>query len=359
MKQRHIDNKKRVFFLETTGVTELVHTKTLLRNVSIDDRQIIGMGRSSTVYQIDSKTIIKIYDEHVPVELIRREMEQARRAYISGIPTAVPFGLVGADDSYGIVFERIIPGVTIGNAITEHAERFDEITKKYTKLLKLIHQTHIGEESGLPAEKDIWLSWVDGMSPYYSASEIGFLRNMVAGIPERNTVVHCDFHENNVLVSEDDLILIDMADIGYGHPIFDLAGGAFRVHASLIPGRQAHHGLSAQNMQSFWEAVLRFYFDTEDSEELSKIQDVCLAFGLVRSALFPMKHVHISDELRRIHIDDARRNLFPRQNWALQQLEDLEQFFPNSDIKAGAGARRSDMQTKNESGVIPYEKGRN
>jgi hypothetical protein len=63
--------------------------------------------------------------------------------------------------------------------------------------------------------------------------------------------------------------------------------------------------------------------------------------------------------LRRIHIDDARRNLFPRQNWALQQLEDLEQFFPNPDIKAGAGARRSDMQTKNESGVIPYEKGRN
>ena len=128
MKQRHIDNKKRVFFLETTGVTELVHTKTLLRNVSIDDRQIIGMGRSSTVYQIDSKTVIKIYDEHVPVELIRREMEQARRAYISGIPTAVPFGLVRADDSYGIVFERIIPGVTVGNAITEHAERFDEIT---------------------------------------------------------------------------------------------------------------------------------------------------------------------------------------------------------------------------------------
>ena len=299
------------------------------RHVSTDNYQILGAGRSSIVYQIDSETIIKKYREHVPIEMIHKEMEQARKAFLSGIPTAIPFELVRADDSYGIIFERIVPGDTIGNTITEHRERFDEITKKYTELLKQIHHICAGEESRFPAEKDIWLSWVEGMKPYYSEAEIGFLRKMVEDIPERNTMVHCDFHENNVLISGNDLILIDMIDIGYGHPIFDLAGGASRAHVSMIPGRHAHHGFSAEDMQLFWRTVLHYYFNTEDSGKLNEIHDMCLAFGLVRSALFPMKHVHISDELRQIHIDDARQNLFPRQDWALQQLGNLGKFFPD------------------------------
>ena len=327
MAQGRIEGRQNEFFLETAGAAGLVHGKTPLRRVSTDNCPIIGAGRSSTVYQIDSETIVKKYDKYVPIEKIRKEMEQARKALDSGIPTATPFDLVWADDSYGIVFERIVPGHTVGNVITEHVERFEEVARSYTELLKRIHRTRIEKESGFPAEKDVWLSWLEGMKPYYSEPETAFLREMLEGIPDRNTLVHCDFHENNVLVSGDDLILIDMADVGYGHPIFDLAGGAFRAHASLIPGRQAHHGLTAENMQLFWEAVLRYYFDTEDPEKLDMVQDMCLAFGLVRSALFPMKHVHISDELRQIHIDDARRNLFPRQGWALQQLGNLGRLF--------------------------------
>ena len=327
MKQEHFEDEKLASSPETAVAAEQARAGASLRHVSTSNYQVLGAGRSSTVYQVDSGTIIKKYDARVPIETIRKEMEQARMAHSSGIPTAIPFDLVRADDSYGIIFERIVPGDTVGHTITEHMERFDEITKEYTELLKQIHRTSVGEESCFPAEKDIWLSWVEGMKPYYSEAEIDFLRGMVCGIPERSTMVHCDFHENNVLVSGDDLTLIDMVDIGYGHPIFDLAGGAFRAHVSLIPGRRAHHGFSAENMQLFWGAVLRYYFDTDDSETLNEIQDMCLAFGLVRSALFPMKHAHIGDELRQIHIDDARQNLFPRQDWALQQLGNLERFF--------------------------------
>ncbi len=31
--------------------------------------------------------------------------------------------------------------------------------------------------------------------------------------------------------------------------------------------------------------------------------------------------------MRRLHIDDARRNLLPRREWALRQVEDLARFF--------------------------------
>lgn len=301
-----------------------------LRHVSTEHCRILGAGRSGVVYQIGPETILKKFDEHVPIEKIRKEMEMAGKAFAIGLPTAMPLDLVRADGSYGVVFERITPADTLGKTITEHRERRDELTGKFTELLKRIHHTRVEKEDGFPPEKEIWLEWAEGMAPYYSEADNGFLREMLQGIPERNTLVHCDFHENNVLVSGNDLAVIDMADLGYGHPIFDLAGGAFRAHASLIPGRQAHHGFSAAEMQRFWQTVLRDYFETEDPEELNRIQDVCCAFGLVRSALFPMKHVQIRDELRQIHIDDARRNLFTRKDWALRQLENLGQFFPQS-----------------------------
>lgn len=283
------------------------------------------------MYLIDSETLVKKYDEHVPLEKIRQEIDRARNAFIYGVPTAMPLELVRADDSYGIIFERIAPADTVGHTITEHPELFDEMVDKYTDLLKQIHQTPVGEDACFPAQKDTWLGWVEGMKPYYHASEIGLLCKMVEGVPDRNTMVHCDFHENNVLVTGENLVLIDMVDTGYGHPVFDLAGGAFRAHVSLVPDRHAHHGLSADNMQQFWRAVVSRYFDTNDAAELEEILDMCLAFGLVRSALFPMKHVHISDNLRQIHIDDARQNLFTRQDWAIRQLGNLGRFFLDGD----------------------------
>ena len=317
--------------LEMTGFTEMMNVEKQLKNVSTKNCKFLGAGRSSNVYRLNPETIVKKYDSHVPVEKIRREMALARKAFVSGISTAIPFDLVKADDSLGVVFELIAPADTVGNTISAHMERFEELTKKYTALLKQIHHTKLEDKEKFPSVADTWMGWLEGMKPYYSEDEFKLMEEMLRGVPLRDTLVHCDYHENNVLVQNDELILIDMADIGYGHPIFDLAGGAFRAHASLIPGREAHHGLSAENMQVFWKTVLRYYFETEDSDTLQQIHEMCEAFGLLRSALFPMKHVQISEELRRMHINDARTNLFPRRDWALQQVKNLAQFFPENE----------------------------
>ena len=59
---------------------------------------------------------------------------------------------------------------------------------------------------------------------------------MIAAVPERSTMVHCDFHAGNVMYQRGEIVVIDMADIGYGYPIFDLAGKIFLLpfHCSAI-----------------------------------------------------------------------------------------------------------------------------
>lgn len=164
-------------------------------------------------------------------------------------------------DIYGVVFEMIANADTVGRTITAHLDQFDEITEKFVATYKIIHSTDIKEY------------------------ETALLHKMIDVIPERTTIVHCDFHASNVMYQEGQIVVIDMADIGYGHPIFDLSGNA-RYSGSAT--RQKVHGMTQENMLRFWDKLLTLYFNIKDDDTLAKVKNMCNAFGLLRGALFPM-----------------------------------------------------------------------
>ena len=312
---------------ELTGFTRLMDVSKKMTEISIEGCEMIGAGRSSHVYRLNADTILKCYKPTVPIEMIKREQELTREAFVKGLPTAIPFDMVKVGDSIGVRFE-MIKADTVGNFITSHPEEFDDGVCKFTRLLKKIHATDVEDMGGnFHSVKEMWQDWQQGMEPYYTEDESNFLKEMIEKVPERTTMVHCDFHENNVLYHNGELVLIDLADMGYGHPIFDLAGMAFRTHASFIPGRKAHHGLSPENMMKFWKRELEIYFDSDNHTVIDEVYDMCRAFGYLRSALFPMKHKQISTELRDLHINDARQYLFTNREWAMEQTEKLNKFF--------------------------------
>ncbi len=313
---------------EMTGFTKIMDIQKKMRQISLKGAVAIGQGRSSTAYRIDSETIVKLYVDGVSLEKIQQELDFAKKAFIAGIPTAISYDVVRCGNSYGVVFEEISNADTVGGTITANPDRFDAVMEKFVDLYKKIHSTVIKDMGQFPSTKDRWQGWVKGMEPYYTSAETDFLKKMVESIPERPTMVHSDYHENNVLCQDGEMVLIDMADVGYGHPIFDLAGGAFRAHCSDMPERKANHGLTPEKMHRFWDAVVRLYFSPQSPAQFQEIKEMCKAFGFLRSALFPMKHAQISADLRNLHIADARKNLFPRQEWALAQINKLDEYFP-------------------------------
>ena len=311
---------------KVAGFNKLMTVIKKLREISINDCPLIGEGRSSKVFRIDPETVVKCFYPNVRLDNIIHELEMDKKVFLLDIPTAISYDLVKIGDSYGAVFE-LIAADTVGHAITNNIDKFDEITKKFADLYKKIHSTKLKADSGFPSVKTKWLDWLDGMKNYYTSEEFDFMNKMLDSIPERYTMIHCDFHENNVLYQNGELIIIDMADVGFGHPILDLAGGAFRTHCSIMPDRKATHGLSPENMLRFWDTVLKFYFDIDDNNLLNEIKEVCEAFGFLRSALFPMKHSQISESLRNWHINDARKFLFSRKDWVLEQTRKLPEIF--------------------------------
>lgn len=320
--------------LEMTGFTTLIEVEKKLREISIDGAEVIGCGQSSTVYRIGPETIVKLYNLAVPFAKIQQEIDFAKKAFVAGIPTAISYDLVHCGNAYGAVFEMVDHADTVGHTLTAHPDQFEHIMKKFVDTYKIIHHTNIKEKGGFPSLKTTWNKWADGMEATgaFTKAETDLLRKMIAAVPERDTMVHCDFHAGNVMYQRDEIVVIDMADIGYGHPIFDLAAGAFHARYSHFPKRQEVHGMSQANMLKFWDTLTRLYFNTDDEQKLKEIREMCDAFGLLRGALFPMKHVQIAPQTKAYHVAETREHLFPRMDWAIEQAQRLGEFFDRAEI---------------------------
>ena len=315
---------------EMTKFTELMQVEKALREIDVQGAQVVGKGRSSTVYRIGDETIVKLYAAGVPLAKIRQEMDLAKKAFVIGIPTAISYDLVrAADGSYGVVFEMLDNADTVGRTITAHPEQFDDIMEKFVAVYKTMHATEIEAMGGFASLKATWNKWAEGMEAAgaFTQEETGLLKAMIGAIPDRSTMVHCDFHAGNVMYQQGEIVVIDMADIGYGHPIFDLAGGSFHARYSGSTTRQKVHGMSQEYMLKFWDKLLSLYFEVEDKQRLAEINEMCSYFGLLRGALFPMKHVQISPELKAFHVEETRKNLFPHMDKAMAAANRLREFF--------------------------------
>ena len=221
---------------DMTQFTELMHVEKALREIDVTGAAVIGKGRSSTVYRIGDETIVKLYTAGVPLAKIRQEMDLAKKAFVAGIPTAISYDMVTTGDAYGVSFEMLDNADTVGHSITNHPEQFAEIMEKFVAVYKTMHSMDIEKMGGFTSLKDTWNKWAEGMAANasFTQEETERLKQLIAAIPERSTMVHCDFHAGNVMYQQGEIVVIDMADIGFGHPIFDLAAGAFHARLPFV-----------------------------------------------------------------------------------------------------------------------------
>ena len=79
---------------DITGFTEIITIEKAYRKLSVEGCEAIGKGANGTVYRLDPDTIIKVYHNADALADIHRERELARRAFVLGIPTAIPYDVV-------------------------------------------------------------------------------------------------------------------------------------------------------------------------------------------------------------------------------------------------------------------------
>ena len=269
--------------LETTGFTEMMDVQKAYRRLSIDGCEVIGQGSNGVVYRLDAETIVKTYRDPNALPEMHREREIARKAFILGIPTAIPYDIVRVDDKYGAVFE-LLNAMSISKLILKEPENIEKHVDTLVDMMKLIHQTEV-KKGELPDMKAVALGWADWLKGHIPDDQQQKLHALVAATPDRDTMLHGDYHSNNVMVQNGEALLIDMDTICVGHPVFELAStfNAFVGFGEANPDEVKRFlGLDYDVTCKVWNLMLRRYLNTDDEARIRAVEDKAKVVGYMR-----------------------------------------------------------------------------
>ena len=124
---------------EMTGFTEMMDISKSYRKISVDGCDVIGEGAYGIVYRIDPETIVKVYKSPDSIDDIIKERERAKKAFVSGVPTAISYDIVQVGNLYGSVFE-LLDAKSFAELLRK-GESINKLVKQSVQMLKQIHET--------------------------------------------------------------------------------------------------------------------------------------------------------------------------------------------------------------------------
>lgn len=268
---------------DMTGFTDMVRVEKAYRRISVDGCEFLAKGANGAVYRYDDETIVKTYFSKDALPEIQQERENARRAFVLGVNTAIPYGIVRVGEGYGTVTE-LLNATSVTKIIINDPDNLELPAKYYIDMLRSVHaiDTNAGE---FPDMKDIAIDWAEFIAPYLSEAQAVKLRSLIMAIPRRNTLLHGDYHTSNIMVQNGEPLLIDMDTLCVGHPIFELGSmfNAFVGYSELKPQTSIDFfGYSFEVACRFWEISLKMYLGTDDEDYCRRIADKAMVIGYTR-----------------------------------------------------------------------------
>ena len=268
---------------DMTGFTDMVTVEKAYQRMSVDGCEFIAKGANGAVYRYDSETIIKTYFAKDALPEIKQERENARRAFVLGINTAIPYGIVRVGEGYGTITE-LLNAVSVTKLIRNNPDDLTEAVKYYIDMLKSIHAIKV--DDGLVLDmKETALEWADFVAPHIPEDQAKKLRSLIEAVPKRNTLMHGDYHTNNIMVQNGEPILIDMDTLCMGHPIFEIGSmfNAFVGYSELDHNNMMEFfGYSFETANRFWRMSLKAYLGTEDDTVADSIAEKAMVIGYTR-----------------------------------------------------------------------------
>lgn len=275
---------------DMTGFSEMMEITKAFRKISIDNCEIIGEGANGIVYRTDPDTIVKVYKMPDSLNEINKERELARKAFVMGIPTAIPYDVVKVGDLYGSVFEML--NAKSFAVLLEEGEDIDKLVEESVDILKIIHSTTL-KNGELPNKKFEGVKWAEYCVPYLPKEVGEKLVKLFKEIPETNNMIHGDYHIKNIMRQGKENLLIDMDTLSLGHIVFEFAQMYITYHGySEIDHNDSKRffNVDYDTIRAFWNKSLKCYFNNKDDAYINSVVDKARIIAYTRMLRRSIKH---------------------------------------------------------------------
>ena len=268
---------------EMTGFTEMMTVEKTYPRINVDNCEFIAKGANGAVYRYDNETIVKQYFNRDALPEIMQERENSRRAFVLGVNTAIPYGIVRIGDGYGCLTE-LLNATSVTKLIRANKDDLSQSVAYSIDTIKEVHAIET-QEGELPDFKKWVLQWVDFLADYLDAAHAQKMRTLIEGIPDSNFIIHGDYHTNNVMVQNGEPILIDMDTLAVGHPVLEL-GSMFNAFVGFgeidVEGTENFFGFDYGTAKRFWRLSLARYLGTDDENTITDIENKAKVIGYMR-----------------------------------------------------------------------------
>lgn len=317
--------------LETTGFTEIMDVEKQFRTVSIEGCEKIGHGAHGAIYRIGSDEIVKVFSDPDALDEIRHERAQAREALILGLPTAISYDVVRVGDTYGSVFE-LLDARPLASLLADDPGKMDWCVQAFVGLLKKIHGTVVpaGKFPDMRERADSWVNDLEGDLPEEAVQK---LHRLIQAVPQNDHMLHGDYHMNNLMLQNDELMLVDMDCLAVGHPVFELG----HIFLSYVGFSEVDHdmihrfqGLDRETGVLFWKKTLSAYLGTACPAKLSEVEKKARVLGYTRLVRHSLRHHLYDTEMGKAELELWREEL-------LSLLEETDTLvFAENELEIGA-----------------------
>lgn len=267
--------------LDTTGFTKIMTVERALRQLCVEGCEVIGVGGVGTVYRLDGDTIIKVFREGTTIEEVRREITMSKEAFVMGMPTAISFDVVRVGSQYGLVYE-LLQADTLSACIKREPGRIDEFARKYAELFHQLHAIEVPGGSSVPCAIERERQQIRHIRRYFPQESIDLMLRIVDAIPNANRLLHLDLQTKNAMVQNGELMLIDMGEVGYGHPLLDL-GHAYSAMVTLVGDYDKIIGMPRELGQKLWSRAIDYYLEGMPAEVVKQRKAQIEVVSCVRS----------------------------------------------------------------------------
>lgn len=268
---------------DMTGFTDMITIEKAYKRMSVEGCEFLAKGANGAVYRYDDETIVKTYYSKDSLPEIKQERESARRAFVLGINTAIPYGIVRVGDGYGTVTE-LLNAVNVTKLLCEDPVNIEKPVDYYVDLLKSIHAVE-ADEGDFPDMRETALGWAKFVSDHIPEAQGKKLISMIEALPKQNTLLHGDYHTNNIMIQNGEPLLIDLDTLCVGHPIFELGSmynaflGFSELDHSII---KSFMGYDRSTSEKFWKASLKKYLGTDDEARFEEVESKARVIGYTR-----------------------------------------------------------------------------
>ena len=268
---------------DMTGFTDMVTVEKAYRRISVDGCEFIAKGANGAVYRYDNETIVKTYYNKDALPEIQQERENARKAFVLGVNTAIPYGIVRVGDGYGTVTE-LLSAKSLSKLIKENPNDLTQAVAYYVDTIKHIHSIEV-KKGELPDFKELVLDWADFLNDYLPADKAKKLHDLINALPESKYMMHGDYHTNNIMVQNGETLLIDMDTLSVGCPVLEFGS----MYNAFVGFSELDHenvkgflGFDFNTAGKFWKMSLARYLGTEDESVINSVEEKAKVIGYTR-----------------------------------------------------------------------------